>query len=145
MKKIIKKILKEDQRERYLNKIINFMKNDYPLFHNLKDYGFYDQLSWDELYYVLSGILEQPVFRTTNRSNSLHVYDGNGNKIYYENYHSFYWYKTEYNDNGNTIYYENSDGFWWKREYRYKTNIVSYYEDSNGVIKGKQFINEKDN
>ena len=118
----------------FLNKIIKVMKNDFPLFKNMEDYGFYDQLSWDELYYVLSGILEQPVFRTTNRSNSLHVYDGNGNKIYYENYHSFYWYKTEYDENGNKIYTETSEGFWGKWEYDERGNEI-YYENSRGEIR----------
>jgi hypothetical protein len=49
MKKIIRKILKEDRREEFLNKIIKVMKNDYPIIKNLKDYGFWEQLSKDEL------------------------------------------------------------------------------------------------
>jgi len=61
VKKIIKKILKEDQREVYLNKIIKVMDNDFPLIKNLKDYGFYDQLSKDELNYVLSGVFGRNV------------------------------------------------------------------------------------
>ena len=61
MKKIIKKILKEDQREVYLNKIIKVIKDDFPLIKNLKDYGFYDQLSKDELNYVLSGVFGRNV------------------------------------------------------------------------------------
>jgi hypothetical protein len=56
MKKIIRKILKEDRREEFLNKIIKVMKNDYPLLKNMELYGFYDQLSDYELNYVLSGI-----------------------------------------------------------------------------------------
>ncbi len=36
MKKIIKKILREDRREEFLNKIIKLMKNDFPLFKNLR-------------------------------------------------------------------------------------------------------------
>ncbi len=43
----------------YLDKIIKVIKNDYPLFKNLRDYGF--KLSEDELNYVLSKIFQQPV------------------------------------------------------------------------------------
>jgi ATP-dependent helicase/DNAse subunit B len=45
MKRLIKKILKEDRRQMFLDKIIKVMKNDFPLFKNLKDYGFTEQLS----------------------------------------------------------------------------------------------------
>lgn len=61
MKNIIRQILKEDQREVYLNKIIKVMKDDFPLIKNLKDYGFYGQLSKDELNYVLSGVFGRNV------------------------------------------------------------------------------------
>jgi len=130
MKKIIRKILKEDQREMYLNKIINFMKNDYPLFHNLKLYGFYDQLSSDELKYVLSKILEKRVFRTTNPGSSFRVYDENEYKIYSENWDGF-WKKWEHDENGNIIYTEHSGGKWWKREYDEYGNEI-YFEDYYG-------------
>ena len=40
---------------------------------------------------------------------SLHLYDSNGNEIYYENSDGF-WYKREFDSNGNEIYYENSNG-----------------------------------
>ena len=127
MKKLIKKILKEDQMEMYLNKIGDIMKNDYPLFKNLKLYGFYEQLSEEELNYVLSGVFGEPVSIDGNR-----IYnDKNENIIYSENYIGD-WEKYEYNENGNTTYYKNSDGDWWKREYRYNTNIVTYYENSDG-------------
>ena len=61
MKNIIRQILKEDKRQMYLDKIINFMRNDFPLFKNIKNYVFYDQLSKDELNYVLSGVFGRNV------------------------------------------------------------------------------------
>ena len=111
----------------YLDKIIQFMKNDYPLFKNLKMYGFYDQLSEDELNYVFSGIFGEPV---TIRGNS--IYNQNGNQIYYENSDGF-WIKREYNENGKEIYFENCNGFWIKREYD-DNGYRIYYEDSDGKI-----------
>jgi len=94
------------KRKIYLDKIIEFMKNDYLLFYNLKLYGFYDQLSENELNYVLSGVFEQPVEYYVGGN----IFDKNGNLIYYENYKG-YWYKYEYDKNGNKIYYENSYGY----------------------------------
>jgi hypothetical protein len=147
MKNIIRKILKEDQRERYLNKIIQVMKNDYPLFHNLKDYGFYEELSEDELIYVLSEIFGEPV-----KIKGTVVYDKNGNEIYSENsegqwskreyennnrtylrYSDGYWMKWEYDEYGNMIYHENVNGYWCKKEYDENDNML-YYENSNGEI-----------
>ena len=93
------------KRKMFLNKIIEFMKNDFPIIKNLKDYGFYDQLSGDELKYVLSTIFGEPV-----KVNVLGIFNQNGNKIYYENSDG-YWRKWEYDENGNNIYYENSDGY----------------------------------
>ena len=143
-----------DRRQIYLNKIIQVMKNDFPLYKNLNEYGFYDQLSEDELIYVFSGILEQPVFRITNPGCSLNVYDENGYKIYFEDCDGFWkkyeydengnityygsddgdWEKREYDENGNLIYYENYGGHWVKREYD-KNGNTTYYENSDGVIR----------
>jgi len=125
MKKIIRKILKEDQRERYLDKIADFMKNDYPLFHNLKLYGFYDQLLTREITYILSGIFGEPV-----RINQYGIYDKNNNEIYWENSDGK-WNKREYDENGNLIYKEDSDDHWEKWEHDERNNEI-YYETSNG-------------
>ena len=130
MKKIIRKILKEDRRQEYLNKIIKIMKNDYPLLYNLKLYGFYDQLLEEELYYVLSGVFGEPV---RIGSNGYGIYDKNNNEIYWEEYDGA-WEKSEYDENGNIIYYENSEGYWWKREYD-ENGIQLYFEDSDGLIR----------
>jgi hypothetical protein len=141
MKKIIKKILKEDQRERYLNKIINFMKNDYPLFHNLKDYGFYDQLTIDELNYVLSGIFGMTVNLGMEEYHPEYiVYNNNGKEIYFEDLDGGNWTKSEYDKNGNLTYTEHSDGEWYKREYDENGNII-YYGSYDGDWEKKEYDN----
>jgi hypothetical protein len=152
MKKLIKKILKEDQREMYLNKIVQVMKNDFPLFKNLKLYGFYDQLSEDELIYVLSEIFGEPVQRINqiiydDRGDKIYYengkgdwtkwkYDEHGHRIYFENSHRSHsvWTKWKYDENGNMIYRESSDGSWEKKEYN-EYGTVIHFEDSYGVIK----------
>ena len=151
MKKIIRQILKEDRRQMFIDKIIKVMKNDFPLIKNMKDYGFYEQLSKDELNYVLSGIFGKPVeyfdgfwVKTIYDENNEEIYeensdgtwvkrefDKNGNLIYFENYDGE-WVKKEYDDNGNRIYFENSDGYWEKREFDENNNKI-YYEDSYGM------------
>ena len=147
MKNIIRKILREDRRQMYLNKIIHVMKNDYPLFKNMKLYGFYDQLSEEELNYVLSEIFGEPV-----KIKGTVLYDKNGNEIYSENsegqwskreyennnrtylrYSDGYWMKWEYDEYGNMIYHENVNGYWCKKEYDENDNML-YYENSNGEI-----------
>ena len=117
MKKITKNI--------YLNKIIKFMKNDYPLIKNMDLYGFYDQLSEEEINYVLSGIFEKPI---TKKGNS--IYNDNGYEIYHE-YSNGDWEKFEYDKNGNMVYYNYSDGFWKKYEYDENGNKI-YKENSKG-------------
>ena len=153
-KNIIRRILKEDRRQMYLDKIVQVMKNDFPLFKDLKLYGFYDQLSEDELIYVLSGVFGEPVsiHELTNR-----IYnDKNGNIIYSETPKFGHWSKWEYDENNNLIYYEDSKGkFWEKWEYNEDGKILYreydtghwkkwgydengkqiYYEDSDGLIR----------
>ena len=131
MKNIIKKILKEDRRQMFLDKIVKVMKNDFPLFNNMKLYGFYDQLSEDELNYVLSGIFGEPV-----RYSDDIIYDDNGNEIYSENSMG-YWRKIEYDNNGNMIYFENSSGDWYRKEYDERGERI-YYEDSTGYISDRR-------
>ena len=131
MKKIIRRILREDQRERYLNKIGDIMKNDFPLFKNMELYGFYDQLSEDEINYVFSGVFGEPVsiHELTNR-----IYDDkNGNIIYSESPNG-YWSKWEYNEDGRVIYYEDSTGYWYRKEYDENGKLI-YKEFSDGYWK----------
>jgi len=131
----------------YLDKIVQVMKNDYPLFKNLKLYGFYNQLSEDELNYVFSGIFGKPVQRKIqsiyDNHNEIYYedsygdwikieYDENGNKIYSENFNG-YWWKKEYDENGNEIYSVDSNGYWWKKEYDKRGKEI-YFEDSDGYI-----------
>ena len=146
MKNIIKQILKEDRQEQFLNKIILLLKDDYPIFNKLDDYGF--NLSEEEMNYVLSGIFGEPV-----RKGGQTIYDENRNKIYAENERGN-WYKKEYDENrnmiyredsdghlakikydenGNEIYHETSTGYWAKREYDDNGNEI-YYEYSDGYI-----------
>jgi Ulp1 family protease len=66
------------KRKIYLDKIIKFMKNDFPLFKNMEDYGFY---------YV-----------------HYYVYDENNNRIYYETSRGK-WVRKEYDKNGRKISY----------------------------------------
>ena len=152
MKNIIKKILREDREQMFLDKIVQVMKNDFPLFKNMKLYGFYEQLSEEELIYVLSTIFGEPV-----RIIGLGIYSKRGKEIYYENYGGKWWkkeydergrliykefsygkwYKYEYDKNGNQIYSENSDGKWWKKEYD-KNGNLTYTEHSD-----EQIINNK--
>jgi len=82
MKNIIRQILKEDKRQMYLDKIINFMRNDFPLFKNIKNYVFYDQLSKDELNYVLSGVFGRKVEIVP--SYYTQILDESGNLLYLE-------------------------------------------------------------
>ncbi len=124
MKRRIKKILKEDIQKQFLNKIILLMKDDYPIYKKLDDYGF--NLSDQELIYVLSGIFGETVEIEDNS-----IYDDNGNKIYYEDSYGF-WIKQGYDQNGNQIYYERSDGFWEKWGYDENGN-KTYYERSDGL------------
>ncbi len=149
MKKIIKQILKEDRQEQFLNKIIKVMKDDFPLFKNMESYGFYDQLSEEELNYVFSGIFGEPVVRdgyyvTSNttykdfyyeRSDGSSwkkwEYDDNGNQIYYESSNGD-WVKSAYDEDGNEIYISDSKGVWIKYEYDNNGNVI-YYENSDGV------------
>ena len=116
--------MKKIERKIYLDKIIEFMKNDFPIIKNLKDYGFYDQLSGDELNYVLSGIFEQPVKKYINN-----IINENGNVIYFENYNGE-WEKYKYDEYGNKIYYEDSDGYWIKSEYDERGKEI-YSENSD--------------
>ena len=131
MKNIIRQILKEDREQMFLDKIIKVMKNDFPLFKNMKLYGLYDQLSEEELNYIFSRIFGQLVTYTYGA-----IYDENGNEIYFENYMG-YWEKFEFDENGNKIYEEDSDGNWSRNEYDENGNKI-YYEDSYGYIVDKR-------
>jgi len=61
--------------------------------------------------------------------NYLHIYNGNGNRIYSEDSNG-YWVKRKYDNNGNETYYEDSYGFWEKSYY--ENNILIKEENSDG-------------
>ena len=156
MKRFIRKILKEDRLERYMNKIAEVMKNDYPIFSNMELYGFYDQLPEFIIPVVFNKIFGQivnvevgyhfnrKVRSVKNENNNLiyyedgdgfwkkYEYDNRGNRIYYKSSQG-HWIKREYDENGNNIYYENGDGYWEKREYDDRGNEI-YFENSSGKI-----------
>ena len=50
----------------YLNKIIRFIGDDFPLIKNMKSFDFFDGLSEEELKYVFSKILGADVERVFN-------------------------------------------------------------------------------
>jgi len=143
----------------YLNKIIQVMKNDFPLIKNMELYGFTEQLSSDEYNYVLSGIFGEPVEKSGNlifNQNEIRIYsedyngswtkyeyDNNGNKIY-EEHSDGYWRRFEYDNNGKLTYLEDSYGYWSKREYNENGNRI-YYEDSSGYIEDYRWKYEKNN
>ena len=121
MKKIIRKILREDREQMFLDKIVQVMKNDFPLFKNMKDYGFYEQLSKKELNYVFSEIFGKSV-----KKYRMGIQDENG-VVLYKEFSDGYWDKWEYDENNNLIYYEGSDGDW-----------VNIERDENGDILYKE-------
>ena len=138
-KNIIIRILREDRRQMYLDKIVQVMKNDYPLFHNLKDYGFYDQLTIDELNYVLSEIFGMTVNLGMEEYHPEYiVYNNNGKEIYFEDLDTGNWTKSEYDKNGNLTYTEHSDGVWYKYEYDKNNNII-YYESYDGDWEKREY------
>ena len=94
-----------------------------PYFINMKEYG----LKPNEYESILSKVFNQPVTIKDG-----HVYNDEGNRIYYEGSYGL-WYKKEYDGQGNEIYYEDCNGNWFKREYDDQGNLI-YTEDSSGEI-----------
>jgi len=141
--RVIYNIMDKIKRKIYIDKIIKVMKNDYPLFHNLKLYGFYDQLSNDEMDYVFSGVFEQPVKVEGYgyELSGLGIFNEN-RKIIYVEYSNGEWWKKEYDERGIKIYYENSNGYWVKYEYD-KNGKQIYYEDSHDYIKHKYVLSHR--
>lgn len=62
----------------------------------------------------------------------LHLFDSNGDEVYYENYMD-YWTKRKYDSNGNEVYFESSSGYWAKGEFDSDDNRI-YYENSTGEL-----------
>jgi hypothetical protein len=120
------------KRKIYIDKIIEVMKNDFPLIKNMKDYGFYEQLSKDELNYVFSGIFGESV-----KVNVLGIFNQYGNIIYSENSNGV-WRKWGYNDNGNIIYHEDSNGYW--RKYEYDKNGNEIYSENSDTKKPSTIV-----
>jgi len=119
MKSLIRKILKEETTNRFIEKVANYIK--IPYFKNMESLG----LTEDEYEMVLSKVYGQPV--TINGNN---VYDQYGNRIYFEDSDGN-WIKRGYDINGKVIYYETSSGY--IEEFDQYGNRI-YSVDSNGRI-----------
>ena len=126
MKNLIRKILKEETNNKFIDKVVNYLEP--PYFKNMKSLGVTD----NEYPLVLSKIFNQPV-----NIKGKDVHNEKGNVLYWE-LEDDYWDKWDYDHNGNEIYYENSNGDWIKWEYDDKGNEI-YVEDSNGNIRDNRY------
>ena len=98
MKNIIRKILKEDRQQDFINKIILLLKDDFPIFKNLKKYGLYNQLSKEELIAILKGLLGDGLvhdFRIEYGFERFIVFNKNNDSVYKE-YYDGDWYIPQY-------------------------------------------------
>ena len=113
MKKIIEQILKEDRRQMYLNNIIKVMKDDYPIIKNLKDYGFWEVLTKDEISIIYNGKVKNANYYKTitfkynyindMQSRAERVTGVNGWVMVKYKPVSSYWYKGNDNLQGNFV------------------------------------------
>ena len=141
LSRIVKKIIKEDKEEEFINKVDKFIV--VPYFYNLKATCVPEHL-WEKILskkfdrkVTLSEIQpdeSDPTGRVGVRGWHMSVKDSNGNEIYIE-YPDEKWSKFEYDSNDNEIYYENSTGVWSKRKYDSNDNLI-YYE--NEYVTGSQ-------
>ena len=120
MKQLIKKILKESAKEKFINTMVDKLKP--PYFKNLDKF----EVSKAERKEIFKKFFGGHV---TIKQGT--VFDSVGNEIYYEGITGGYWEKNKYNERGNLIYKENSSGYWEKREYDGRGNLI-YYENSGG-------------
>ena len=98
MKNIIRKILTEEKQEMFLNRVILLMKDDFPIFKNLQDYGLYSQLSKEEIIFILKGLLGDGLvydFRVEYGFKKYEVYNINNKPTYIE-YYDGDWYIPQY-------------------------------------------------
>ena len=159
MKKLIKKILKENVNVELLNVAVNYLKTGGPpYFYKLRQL---DINKKSEVKKVLKQILPNLVY-----IDGTSITDKSGNEIYYESHPNFYeddednfdwdireydkngnltyeggtddgiltWVKYEYDENGNEVSWKDSDGNW--RIFSYdKNGNLNYEEDSlRGVL-----------
>ncbi len=147
MKNLIRKILKEETPNKFIDNVLKWVKE--PYFKNMEGLALTD----NEYKLILSKIFDQPV---TVKDDD--VYNTNGNKIYYEDSYGYWikygydangneiyfensngdWYKGENDDQGNLIYFEDNNGYWYKKEYDTNGNVI-YYENSNGYWRKHEF------
>ena len=89
----------KDKYKKYIDYIVSDI--ELPYLKSLDQYGLKD----NEKELVLSKVYNQPVIVRNN-----HVYNTDGNIMYYEN-NSGFWIKYEYDANDNETYYEDSTGY----------------------------------
>ena len=148
MKNLIRHILKESNKSKFIDLVISKIKSNNfkpPYFKKLRDF----ELSDKDIKLILSKVLGKHVKADPHTYDS--VYDDSGNLIYYEKSDGYwekwernekgkivfyttvnnYWEKNKYDESGNEIYHEDSGGYWIKRWYDEKGNFI-YFEDSDG-------------
>lgn len=158
MKDLIRHILKEDSKERFINYAVEYLKKSPPYFKKLRDLGINKK---SEIRKILKQIFpnldyidettifnkrgdeiyseSNPDFYADNEIDwEKHEYNKNGDVIYHERTDDgiLSWERYEYNENGEELYYENSDNVWWKWDYKYDKNSKTIrYSDSEGIWK----------
>ena len=126
MKKLIKKILKEEINSKVVNLISDKLKTGRikpPYIKNLEELGLTDEEIKLSLEEFSGGEYQNFGKYGVIKKNNQNIYDET----------SEYWHLYEYDDEGNLIYKENSKGYWVK--YRYdKDGWVIYKEDKYGIL-----------
>ena len=124
------------------------MKNELPIFETLNDYGFLEQLSEEDLKYILTGLFENNnvgkirltvdnflgdkkfTVEKVNISDDERILDTN---ILYEEVLGDY-FINYYDKNGNLLEYFNSNGEYSKFKYDRNGNRI-YHEEPGGWVK----------
>lgn len=154
MRHLIRKILTEQNSDREINYLLNYLEKSGPKYtEKLESLGYNE----NEIKKILSVFLSDkfkdikpPYFNTlTNKGltrkeiklaldsifnfntdyENQRVYNENYDVVYREGYNG-YWEKFEYDEEGNQIYSINSNGYWTKS--KYNEYGILFWEDSSG-------------
>lgn len=125
MKTLIRKILKEETSNKFIEKVVKHLNP--PYIKDMRNFG----VTEDEYPLVFNRIFNQPVSVSEKCSDfELHcvliVYNNQGEPKYYERKDG-YWENFEYDDKGNLIYTHDTDDRWDKYEYDDQGNLI-YWE-----------------
>ena len=140
MKSLIRKILKEETNNKFIDKVAKNIKP--PYFKNMVDiYGasesefvpimkkvFNQYVEWEDDTKSHMGGWSEPTMNILR--------DKTGYTIYKEDINGD-WEKSEYNECGRETYHEDSTGYWTKAEYDEKCN-ETYFENSKGYTYGNR-------